>query len=304
MFQQLQIRGWVACLATAVLPFAIGCRASESPAPPESSQADAAAGLRDALLLHAGFDDGWDAGFAKGDTRLYTASSYKEQEKATPGIGNPDVEIVSDAGRFQHALKFNKKNQHAIFYRAENNLAYSPSGWNGTISFWLSLDPAADLEPGFCDPIQITDAAYNDGAIWVDFTQENPRQFRLGVFGDLNVWNPENIPQDKNPNFANRVVVVDPPPFSRGKWTHVVITHEGLGGAQGGAARLYLDGRLQGEKTGISESFTWDMPKAAIRLGVNYVGLFDELAIFNRPLTEAEIQTLAELKGGARDLRP
>ena len=310
MFQELQIRRKAAYLAIVVLPFAIGCRASETPAPSESIQADATAqvdttaGLRDALLFHAGFDDGWDAGFASGDARLHTAPSYKELDKAMPGIGNPDVEIASDAGVFQDALRFNAKNQHAIFYRAENNVAYSESGWSGTISFWLSLDPASDLEPGFCDPIQITDAAYNDAAIWVDFTPENPRQFRLGVFGDLNAWNPENTPQDENPDFTNRVVVVDPQPFSRGEWTHVVITHDSLGSAQGGAASLYLDGRLQEARTGISEPFTWDVTEAAIRLGVNYVGLFDELAIFDRPLTETEIQTLAELESGVIELRP
>ena len=301
MFQKLQIRGWAAYLAIAVLLFAIGYRVSESSA---AAQSNAVASLRNALLFHAGFDDGPDASFAKGDKRLYTAPSYKEQEKATPGIGNPDVEIVSGGGKFQNALKFNQKNLHAIFYRAENNVAYSPAGWDGTISFWLSLDPAVDLALGATDPIQITDSAFNDACVWVDFTRANPRQFRLGVFGELKVWNPQNLPGDKNPDFTNRLVVVDPPPFSRGKWTHVVITHRGLGSVQGGTANLYLDGRLQGTKTGISEPFTWDMSKAAIRVGVNYVGLFDELAIFNRPLTEAEIQALAALKGGVRDLRP
>ena len=304
MFHKLNVRRWVARLAIGVLPFAIGCGAPEAPVTLESGEADAAAGLRDALLFHAGFDNGWDAGFATGDAQLYTAPSYKEMDKAMPGIGNPDVEIVSDVGIFQHALRFNKKNQHAIFYRAENNLAYSEAAWNGTISFWLSLDPASDLEPGFCDPIQVTDAAYNDGAIWVDFTPENPRQFRLGVFGDLNMWNPENIPQDENPVFANRVVVVDPPPFTRENWTHVVVTHESLGSAQGGEARLYLDGRLQGARTGIAEPFTWDVTNASIRLGVNYVGLFDELAIFNRPLLETEIQALGQLERGVSDLLP
>ena len=32
--------------------------------------------------------------------------------------------------------------------------------------------------------------------------------------------------------------------------------------------------------------------KARLRLGVNYVGLFDDLMVFNRPLTPAEIKTL------------
>ena len=170
------------------------------------------------------------------------------------------------------------------------------------------MDPAVDLEQGFCDPIQITDTAYNDAAVWVDFTPDNPRQFRLGVFGDLNEWNPENIADNNdNPIFLNRVVVVDPPLepiFSSGQWTHVVITHDSLGSAEGGTTSLYLDGRLQGTKTGISEPFTWDVTKAAIRLGVNYVGLFDELAVFDRPLTEAEIQVLTELENGVIDLRP
>ena len=51
---------------------------------------------------------------------------------------------------------------------------------------------------------------------WVDFTRENPRQFRLGVFGDLHVWNPENIEPYKNPDFQNRLVAVKQPPFARG----------------------------------------------------------------------------------------
>ena len=41
-----------------------------------------------------------------------------------------------------------------------------------------------------------------------------------------------------------------------------------------------------------------DMSNAAIRLGVNYVGLYDELAIFDRALTDAEIGRLHELTGG------
>jgi hypothetical protein len=278
------------------------CGAAEQPPANESAASGPAAGLGDALMFHAGFDEGWDAAFALGDRRLYSAGSYKEQEQATPGIAGLDPEIVYDVGRFQHALKFNKKNTRAIFYRAQDNVAYSETGWRGTVSFWLSLDPAQDLEPGFCDPIQITDAAYNDACIWVDFTEANPRQFRLGVFGDLAVWNPENIPPDTNPNFTGRLVPVQQPPFARGQWTHVVVTHEGLGSGQG-TASLYLDGKLQGAATGISEPFTWDVARAAIRLGVNYVGLFDELAIFNRPLAEEEIQALHALETGVSGLR-
>jgi hypothetical protein len=286
---------WWAVLVVCLL-LAAGCSG------PSGGSSESGSPLAEALMFYASFDDGWDAGFAGGDRRLYSAASYDEQENATPGLATLDIEIAYDVGHFKHALKFNKKNEQAVFYRAQDNVAYSESSWTGTVSFWLSLDPAVDLEPGFCDPIQITDAAYNDACIWVDFTRDNPRQFRLGVFGDLAVWNPEDIAPDKNPNFLNRLVVVEQPPFARGQWTHVVITHEGLGSGKG-AAKLYLNGKLQGEATGISEPFTWDAAKAAIRLGVSYVGLYDEIAVFNRPLTDGEIQTLYTLEGGVGSIR-
>ena len=141
---------------------------------------DVTAVLGEVLTFHASFDNGVDADWALGDRQIYTAPSYDEQDQATPGIGNPAVDVADGAGRFGHALRFSEPNRHAIFYRAEDNVSYSVDNWSGTVSFWLSLDPATDLAPGFTDPIQITDQAYNDAAVWVDFTAENPRQFRLG----------------------------------------------------------------------------------------------------------------------------
>jgi len=263
---------------------------------------DSGSALGKALTFHASFDGGADAAFGPGDRRIYTAASYKKGEEARPGIGNPDVSIVRGEGRFGDGLKFSKKNTRAIYYRAEKNVPFNAQSWNGSVSFWLKLDPETDLEPGFCDPIQITDDAYNDSAIWVDFTKdEKPRHFRLGVFGDLKAWNPQNLEPDKNPAFMNRLVVVRKTPFSRDRWTQVAITYSRLGSGSG-SARLYLDGRLQGEAKGIREPFSWDLSRAAIRLGVNYVGLFDELAVFNRALSDAEVQALFQLAGGAASL--
>ena len=285
----------------AVVVWAGGCSGSGGGTAPDAST-PAASNLADALTFHASFDNGTDADFGSGDRRIYTAPSYKKQDQAIPGIGSPDIEVAAGQGRFGDALRFKKKNTMALFYRAENNMAYSESNWTETVSFWLSLDPAVDLEPGFCDPIQITDSAYNDAALWVDFTGDNPRQFRLGVFGDLEVWNPENRPNDENPDFENRLVVVDNPPFTGGEWTHVAITHSGLGSSEGGMAKLFLNGMLQGVSEGITEPFGWELSRGAIRLGVNYVGLYDEVAVFKRMLTEGEILVLYELDEGIASL--
>ncbi len=260
--------------------------------------------LRKALTFYASFDRAVEADFGLGDRQAYSATSYKKREDTKAGLHHSDISVVADVGRFGGSLKFVRKNTKALFYKAEKNVAYRPKDWNGTVSFWLSLDPETDLEPGYCDPIQVTDEEYNDAALWVDFTKDDqPRHFRLGVFGDLKVWNPKDVPPDKNPNFLGRLVVVKKTPFGKGKWTHVVITHTGLGSGRG-VAKLYLDGALQGSASAISEPFTWDLSRAAIRLGVNYVGLFDDLAVFNRELSSKEVGTLYQLTSGVKELKP
>ena len=263
----------------------------------------ALAAIAEALTFHASFDNGADADFGAGERRIHTAPSYEDQYQATPGISSADIEIAAGVGRYGDALRFKKKNTTALFYRARDNVAYSDSDWSGTVSFWLSLDPSVDLEPGFCDPIQVTHAAFNDAALWVDFTDENPRQFRLGVFGDLEIWNPGNLAPDDNPNFEKRLVVVSSPPFERGKWTHVAITHSGLN-TESGEAKFYIDGEFRGVTQGISEPFTWDLNQAAIRLGINYTGLFDEVSFFRRTLNDTEIRTLHKLEQGVSSLHP
>ncbi|MGH9658929.1 MAG: LamG-like jellyroll fold domain-containing protein [Bryobacteraceae bacterium] len=249
------------------------------------------------LTFYSSFDGASDAAFAAGDPKVYTATSYRQRDDARPGIHNPDVVPAPGEGRFGDALRFKARNTRAIYYRADKNVAFDARNWTGTISFWLKVDPDTELAPGFCDPIQVTDEAFNDAAIWVDFTKdERPRHFRLGVFGELASWNPKKLDPEKNPDFAKRLVTVTKPPFRGDRWTHIVVTHAGLGGGKG-RAKLYLDGRLQGATETIAEPFTWDLARAAIRIGVNYVGLFDELAVFRRELSENDVRNLHRARG-------
>jgi hypothetical protein len=84
----------------------------------------------------------------------------------------------------------------------------------------LKLDPNAGQPPDWVDPIQLTSKAYNDSALWVDFTKDDrPRQFRLGLSGELKAWNPNNLPAEKNPAFSKRLVVKKTHP-SRGSAGH------------------------------------------------------------------------------------
>ena len=249
-----------------------------------------AADWKKELLFRATFDGSTSAKIAAGDGAIYSGATYKDA--AQPGLGTSGVEHAKGAGRKGDALKFPVKNTKAVFFKAAKNF----SSESGTVSFWLKLDPDQDLAPGFCDPLQITDKAYNNSAIWVDFTKDDkPRHLRLGVFGALKAWNSSNLEPDKNPDFNRRLVVVKKPPFSREKWTNVVIVYAGLG-SSAGSASLYLDGVPQGSSNSIQEIFDWDMANTSIRLGVNYVGLMDDIATSRRPLNAKEIKELAKGK--------
>jgi hypothetical protein len=257
--------------------------------------------LRTALTFHSGFDGLFNARFANGDYKLYTASS-SDRSDAKPGNHRKDLTIIKD-GRFGSALRFGDKAKQVVFFKAEDNMQYSKTEFSGTVSFWLRLDPEKDLMPGYVDPLQITDKKWNDASFFLDFTKDDtPRHFRLGSFSDIKFWNPKNIKWDDFPAEERPLVVVKKPPFSRTNWTHVLFTFADFNtkGKQG-KAKLYLNGKLQGTQTR-PQHYTWDTSKAAIMLGLSYIGDFDDLAIFSRVLSEKEIRQLYEMEGGVKSL--
>lgn len=257
--------------------------------------------MADDLLFYASFDNGTSADVAVGDKDIYTADLRKNIENAKPGLLNPDVVIAKGKGLSGDALDFKKKSRMTTFFKAHKNMGYSKENWSGAISFWLQLDPEKDLEPGYCDPIQITDVNYNDASLWVDFTKNNPRNFRLGVLGDLEVWNPKKLGPDENQDYLRRLVTVEEPPFSRGEWTHIVINFSGLN-TDSGSSELFVNGKSKGKVPTIEDPFTWNEEKANIMLGLNYIGLFDELAVFNRQLSAEEIELIFNTKEGLRSI--
>ena len=163
----------------------------------------------------------------------------------------------------------------------------------------------AELEPGFCDPIQVTPRAWNDACFFVEFEKRtNDIPFRLGVYPDFKVWNPNNKKWADVTAAEKPLSAAPTTPFARGKWTHVVFTWENFNtGRDDGVAKLYLDGTLAATIGPRRQTFTWDENKNVVALGLSYIGLWDELAAFNRALTATEVRELHSLKNGIRDLR-
>jgi len=264
----------------------------------------ARASLSTALTFHASFDHGPDADFALGDKQLYSTIDQDVQNAAThtPGLGNPPLALVAGQGKYGAALAFTQANSHVVLYKAAQNVAYSSDAFQGTLSLWLKLDPS-EIPGQYADPIQLTDKEYSNAAIWIDFTKnDTPSDLRLGFFGNQSEWDVTNR-RGESSEFFWRLVKVAEPPFAKGQWTHVVISWEGVNATQNGRARLYLNGHYQGATSRIAEHFTWDSANASIRLGMgHFVGLIDDIALFSRALTAAEIGLLYGLDQGVVEL--
>ncbi|WP_299436751.1 LamG-like jellyroll fold domain-containing protein [uncultured Aquimarina sp.] len=258
--------------------------------------------LKEALTFYASFDKGVEADFALGDPQLYTVPSRKARDSAQVGLHKKDISIAKGQGLHGDGLLYGSDSKGYIYYPSTDNIAYNTQDWSGAVSFWLNLDPATDLDPGYCDPIQITDVSYNDASIWVDFTKDNPRDFRLGVIGDKTAWKKDTtISDNDDQDFIKQLLPVSKPPFAKGTWTHILINFKGLN-TEKGETSLYINGILKGERNGITDPFSWELDKSNIYLGLGYIGLMDELSIYNRNLTQKEITTLHALENGVHTL--
>jgi hypothetical protein len=267
---------------------------------PSAAQPQVAPPLRDfraALTFHASFEDGPDADWGAGDRRLYHSPDLSRK---TSAAGLPDDGSVSieAGGRLGRQLKFQRRSEAVVFYRGGENITYDPHNFNGTIALWMKLDPDRELAPGYVDPLQLTDKDWNNAALFVDFTKDDsPRHFRLGVFSDLDFWNPQQRQWEAISPAERPMIDVAAPPFRADRWTHVVFIWQGFNrpGGEPGEARLFLDGQLYGPLQG-PQQFTWDPSKLVMMLGVYYTGGIDELAAYDRPLGADEVRRLMEIK--------
>jgi len=267
-----------------------------------TSCASAAPGGGDPLLssvtFYASFDAAVRADFGGGALELSTRYNHKTEKGAfvfekgypaaafrvAPGKGVSGgaleaVDVLPDNGR--------------IFFPAKGNIAYRKGGWGATLSVWIDHDPDTQLKTGFCDPVQITHRGAGNGGLWFDFNNAKPhRNLRMGAF--------PAVPEGGQPIKESReafspMIWIDRPGFKVGQWRHVAMVWRNLDtGRNDGRASLYVDGKLWGEikDKGYPLSMDWDLDKVGIYVAVSYIGLLDELALFDRPLSEEELGRL------------
>lgn len=181
-----------------------------------------------------------------------------------------------------------------IFFPAKNHLAFKKGGWGGALSMWINTDPNQSLKTKFCDPVQITHKGANNGGLWLDFNDARPRDMRMGVFPAV----PEGQTGIKEDDPNAPLIRVKGVGFKMGEWHHIVLNWRNFDTGQTDAhATLFVDGQPIGHVKDRAIAMDWDMERAGIYVAVNYIGLLDELAIFNRPLSDEEVVELHKTPG-------
>ncbi|MBY0231642.1 MAG: LamG domain-containing protein [Gemmataceae bacterium] len=255
--------------------------------------------IRAAVTFHASFDEevkGDRGGGSLLPFTRWTAEKPKEPFAFKDGIDKKLFRIAKGkgvAGGALEAVGVLPRNSR-IGFPAKGNLAFKKGGWSGSVSVWCKTDPDKKLVTGFCDPVQITQRGANDGGLWFDFNDKKPRDLRHGAFPAL-AKGEKGVSEDDP---AAPMVRVPGIGWKEGDWHHVVLTWKNLDtGKKDAVTALWIDGKLIGEVKDRAIAMDWDVEKTNIYVAINYIGLLDELALFDRALTAEEIKRLKEEPG-------
>ena len=256
------------------------------------------ASLKKAVLFYASFDDTLKPDVGTGT--LWTRFNHEKEPGAfafEPGFDAKIVRIAKGkgvaGGGCLEATDVLPRNGR-IYYPMRNNLAFKKAGWGGAFSVWIDTDPNTLFKTKFCDPIQITQKGATNGGIWFDFNDAMPRDLRMGVFPAVPTG-AIGIKEDDPKAPMVRVPKID---FKVGAWHHVVVSWSNFDTLKKDAlATLYIDGKKIGDVKDRAIAMDWNVEKAGIYVAVNYVGLLDELTLFNRAITADEVALLHKSPG-------
>jgi hypothetical protein len=269
-----------------------------------SADVDEAA-LRKAITFYASFDEAVKGDVGGGDLTVSTRFNHETEPGQfvfEKGFNADVFHIAADKGVQGGALECCDvlPRNGRIFFPARGNVAFQQGGWGGAVSVWINTDPDTLLKTKFCDPVQITEKGAMNGGIWFDFNDATPRDLRMGTFPSL----PEGQkPMDSSDPHAP-ITCVNGVSFKSGDWHHVALTWDNFDtGNSDGHAALFIDGKLIGGVKDSPLSMGWDVDKAGIYFAISYIGLLDELAVFNRPLTAAEVEYLHRHPGALAALK-
>lgn len=258
----------------------------------------AADDLRKAVTFHASFDEKLDGDAGQGDIRLWSFVNAKGGRAGRLGFDTKKVSI-SPHGKRGSALetKGGLADGAFLYFPIAGKFAIpkQPGAWGGAVSLWVKADLEKIGEKAMWDPVQITDKNWNDGSFWCDLAPgKTPRDLRLGLFPAV----PAGKKAPDEPEAEKIWVRAKASPFRSNTWHHIVLTWDNFDSGKADAwAECYFDGKLLSRASDRQATMNWNPEKARIMLGLGLIGMLDDVATFNRPLTKEEVQRLHEEPG-------
>ena len=285
-------------IALALLPLPVALSLAGAQETPMSQ-------LRQAVTFYASFDEKVAGDFGGGELSPGTRMNHETEAGKfvfQPGVDEKVFTIAGGKGIHGGALSPTDvlPRNGRIYFPAKGNIGFKPGGWGGAASFWLNTDPNTLLKTRFCDPLQITEKGANNGGLWFDFNDASPRDARMGAFPAV----PAGGQPIKESDPGAPLVPVKAVGFKVGQWHHVLLNWRNFDTAKADAeADLYIDGRRIGGVRDRAIAMNWNLDQAGIYVAVGYIGLLDELAVFGRPLSAAEIEQLFRQPGSLSSLK-
>lgn len=269
------------------------------------ADADEAA-LRKAVALYASFDDVVRRDVGSGDllpgTR-YVEGPDKKKFHFEKGFDARYFRIAKGKGISGGCLETPELpgNSGRVFFAAKDNVAFKKDApWGGAFSVWVNIDPDKMLKTPFSDPVLITQKGLNNGSIWTHFNDARPRAFQAGTYPSI----PDGQKPIEEDDPMAPLTRLKEPRFQQGEWHHIVLTWDRFNSGKKDATHtLYIDGKKIGDLKDAEIAMDWDIDQTRIYFAVNFLGLLDELAVFDRPLTADEVALLHKKPGLLSDLK-
>lgn len=262
--------------------------------------------IREAVTFYASFDTQPAGNFGEGDLRLWTRADdprEKGKKRIRLGYNEKTIAVVENGGICGGALQIRGSTpDHAfVFFPASGKLAAGNGGWGGTVSLWVKPNVAEIPEAGPWDPFLLVEKGWNDGAVWCDFAPgAAPRDLRIGLFPAVAAG---QLPPTLE--MGEKIwLTVKAPALESNAWHHIAQAWGNFDTGKSDAwTACYLDGKLMGKVEGRNGTMGWDLDQVRFHIGSALVGLIDEVALFNRPLTDAEIARLHNEPGMLQGLK-
>jgi hypothetical protein len=205
---------------------------------------------------------------------------YPFNGDGTDHSGNSNDATISGAAL---TTDLNDAADHAYYFNGTNDYIEFPDlpeydQFPLTFSYWVNF---SSLNPGVLG----TDVTENiESGVWFSIGVEFDTQGKLAL----------NFGNGGGPNAASRKTFVAGNSIETGSWYHVVGTIESLE-----SISIYINGiKAEGEYTGTASSyFAGDNPGKIGRVwqpNASFNGKIDEFRVYNRVLTQAEIEYLAQ----------